>query len=185
VQDLAEALMGAAADALCGAPYGERSPERVNRRTASGSGTGTRGRARSSSPSRSCARARTSPARSLRTRSSFAAERAGRRCGRSLAITVSRTRHSAATSPVRRLQRSSGSRGGWCGLSGGRRALSGRPAASGSGRCAGGRERRPRTTDPTDRRLGHAGRLRHRPRRSRRQDSRPPTHILRTNDSGH
>ena len=32
VQDFAEALMGAEADALCGARYGERSPERVNRR---------------------------------------------------------------------------------------------------------------------------------------------------------
>src|SRR2546421_9371958 len=32
VQDFTEALMGAEADALCGAPYGERSPERVNRR---------------------------------------------------------------------------------------------------------------------------------------------------------
>jgi transposase-like protein len=32
VQDFAEALMGAEADALCGAPYGERSLERVNRR---------------------------------------------------------------------------------------------------------------------------------------------------------
>src|SRR5438128_6422344 len=30
VQDFAEALMGAEADALCGAHYGERSPERVN-----------------------------------------------------------------------------------------------------------------------------------------------------------
>jgi transposase-like protein len=30
VQDFAEALMGAEADALCGAQYGERSPERVN-----------------------------------------------------------------------------------------------------------------------------------------------------------
>ena len=30
VQDFAEALMSAEADALCGAPYGERSPERVN-----------------------------------------------------------------------------------------------------------------------------------------------------------
>jgi hypothetical protein len=30
VQDFAEALMGAEADALCGASYGERSPERVN-----------------------------------------------------------------------------------------------------------------------------------------------------------
>jgi putative transposase len=32
VQDFAEALMGAEADVLCGAPYGERSPGRVNRR---------------------------------------------------------------------------------------------------------------------------------------------------------
>jgi len=32
VQEFAEALMGAEADALCGAAYGERSPERVNRR---------------------------------------------------------------------------------------------------------------------------------------------------------
>jgi putative transposase len=32
VQEMAEALMGAEVDALCGAPYGERSLERVNRR---------------------------------------------------------------------------------------------------------------------------------------------------------
>jgi len=32
VESFAEALMGAEADALCGAPYGERSPERVNTR---------------------------------------------------------------------------------------------------------------------------------------------------------
>jgi putative transposase len=32
VQDFAEALMGAEVEALCGAGYGERSPERVNRR---------------------------------------------------------------------------------------------------------------------------------------------------------
>ncbi len=32
VKDFAEALMGAEVEALCGAPYGERSPERVNRR---------------------------------------------------------------------------------------------------------------------------------------------------------
>src|SRR4029453_15228540 len=32
VKDFAEALMSAEADALCGAGYGERSPERVNRR---------------------------------------------------------------------------------------------------------------------------------------------------------
>jgi transposase-like protein len=30
VQEFAEALMSAEADALCGAPYGERSPERIN-----------------------------------------------------------------------------------------------------------------------------------------------------------
>ena len=32
VRDFAEALMSADADAVCGAGYGERSPERVNRR---------------------------------------------------------------------------------------------------------------------------------------------------------
>jgi hypothetical protein len=32
VQDFAEALLGAEVDALCGAAYGERSPERSNRR---------------------------------------------------------------------------------------------------------------------------------------------------------
>ena len=32
VKDFAEALMSGEAEALCGAPYGERSPERVNRR---------------------------------------------------------------------------------------------------------------------------------------------------------
>jgi putative transposase len=32
VKEMAEALMGAEADAVCGAPYGERSPERINRR---------------------------------------------------------------------------------------------------------------------------------------------------------
>jgi putative transposase len=32
VKEMAEALMSAEADAVCGAPYGERSPERVNRR---------------------------------------------------------------------------------------------------------------------------------------------------------
>ena len=32
VKDMAEALMGAEADAICGADYGERSLERVNRR---------------------------------------------------------------------------------------------------------------------------------------------------------
>jgi transposase-like protein len=34
VEDFAEALMGAEADALCGAGYGERTPERLNRRNA-------------------------------------------------------------------------------------------------------------------------------------------------------
>src|SRR2546423_11615545 len=32
VKEMAEALMGAEAEALCGAGYGERSPERINRR---------------------------------------------------------------------------------------------------------------------------------------------------------
>ena len=32
VKEMAEALMSADADAVCGAGYGERSPERVNRR---------------------------------------------------------------------------------------------------------------------------------------------------------
>jgi putative transposase len=32
VKEMAEALMGAEVDAVCGAPFGERSPERVNRR---------------------------------------------------------------------------------------------------------------------------------------------------------
>ena len=32
VKGFAEALMGADADAVCGAGYGERSPERLNRR---------------------------------------------------------------------------------------------------------------------------------------------------------
>ena len=31
VQDFAQALMGAEADALCGAPYGERSPARLDK----------------------------------------------------------------------------------------------------------------------------------------------------------
>ena len=37
-QDFAEALMGAVADALCGAGYGERTPERSTFATASASG---------------------------------------------------------------------------------------------------------------------------------------------------
>jgi transposase-like protein len=52
VEEFAEALMGAEADALCGAADGERSPERVNA-TATASGAGTRAWGRSSSRSRS------------------------------------------------------------------------------------------------------------------------------------
>jgi hypothetical protein len=40
VKDFAEALMGAEAEALCGAGYGERSPEGVNRRNGYASATG-------------------------------------------------------------------------------------------------------------------------------------------------
>ncbi len=61
VQDFAEALMGAEADALCGASYGERSPERVIAETATASVTGTRASARSSSRSPSSGRAPTFP----------------------------------------------------------------------------------------------------------------------------
>ena len=53
VQDFAEALMSAEADALCGAGYGERSPERVNIRNGYASAPGTC----ASTRSRSCARA--------------------------------------------------------------------------------------------------------------------------------
>jgi hypothetical protein len=42
VKEMAEALMGAEAGALCGAGYGERSPEWVNGATATASATGTR-----------------------------------------------------------------------------------------------------------------------------------------------
>jgi putative transposase len=49
VQDFAEALMGAEADALCGAGYRERSAERLNTRNGDWERTGTRGSARSSS----------------------------------------------------------------------------------------------------------------------------------------
>ena len=61
VREFAEALMGAEADALCGADYGERSPERVNISNGTGSGPGTRAWGRSSSRSRSSGTARTSP----------------------------------------------------------------------------------------------------------------------------
>ena len=59
VKSFAEALMGAEAEAICGAPYGERSDERVNKRNGYRLGSGTRGLARSSWRSRSCARAAT------------------------------------------------------------------------------------------------------------------------------
>src|SRR5256885_6091157 len=61
VKEMAEALMGAEAEALCGAGYGERSPERLNRRNGyRESVSGTPGSARSSSRWRSCASAATS-----------------------------------------------------------------------------------------------------------------------------
>ena len=59
LQAMVVTLMGAEVDALCGAGYGERSPERVNARNAIGRGRGTRGSARSTWRSRSCARGRT------------------------------------------------------------------------------------------------------------------------------
>jgi Transposase, Mutator family len=60
VQAFAEALMGAEADALCGAPYGQHSDERVNYRNGTGSGGGTPGRAALTWRSPSCGRARIS-----------------------------------------------------------------------------------------------------------------------------
>ena len=56
-----QALMGADADAQCGAEYGARSPDRTNQGMVTGSGSGTPGPARSSSRSRNCAKAPTSP----------------------------------------------------------------------------------------------------------------------------
>ena len=61
VKQVAEALMGAEADALCGAARGERHPERVNSRNGYRARPGTRAPARSSWPCPSCARAATSP----------------------------------------------------------------------------------------------------------------------------
>jgi hypothetical protein len=55
-----ERLMGEEADAICGAPYGERSEDRTNRRNGYRSRPGTLGPARSIWPSRSSARAATS-----------------------------------------------------------------------------------------------------------------------------
>ncbi len=55
-----QALMGADADAICGAPYGSRSDERVNSRNGYRAGTGTPGPGAWSWRSRSCARGPTS-----------------------------------------------------------------------------------------------------------------------------
>ncbi len=60
VTTFAGTLMSAKADALCGAGYGERTPEWVNSRNGYRERTWTRGRARSTWPSPSCARAATS-----------------------------------------------------------------------------------------------------------------------------
>ena len=60
VQIFAEALMSADADAVCGAAYGQRSPDR-NIATATVGGAGTPAPAPSSWRSRSSARAATSP----------------------------------------------------------------------------------------------------------------------------
>jgi len=61
VKIFCEQLMGADADALCGADYGERSPERVNRRNGYRNGPGTHVRAPSRWPSPSCEKGPTSP----------------------------------------------------------------------------------------------------------------------------
>ena len=55
-----QALMGAEADAVCGAEYGMRSSERTNTRNGYRIGNGTRGRARSSWLSPSSGQGRTS-----------------------------------------------------------------------------------------------------------------------------
>ena len=55
-----EALMSTEADALCGAEYGSRSPERVITRKGIGRGSGTPGPARLRWGSRSCGLGRTS-----------------------------------------------------------------------------------------------------------------------------
>ena len=59
VKAFADALMSAEADAVCGAPYGRRSDERVNCVTVTGQGIGTPAWARWSWRSRSYAPART------------------------------------------------------------------------------------------------------------------------------
>ena len=53
-------LMSAEADAVCGAPYGETSPERTNVATATGTATSTPAPAPWTLRSRSCGRAPTS-----------------------------------------------------------------------------------------------------------------------------
>ena len=60
VQMFAEALMGAQADAICGAEFGERSPDRGTPATGTGPAPGIRGPARSTCRSPSCARERIS-----------------------------------------------------------------------------------------------------------------------------
>jgi len=60
VTTFADALMSVEADAVCGAPYGQRSAERVNSRNGTGPGSGTPGSARWSWRCPSCARVRTS-----------------------------------------------------------------------------------------------------------------------------
>ncbi len=62
VKTMAETLMSAKADGVCGAEYGTRSDERTNRRNGyTEAASGTPGPAPSSSRSRNCARVRTSP----------------------------------------------------------------------------------------------------------------------------
>ena len=57
-----EALMGAEADAICGAPYGTRSPERVtSRKRLPGTGVGHPGGHDGGRDPESCGKGRTSP----------------------------------------------------------------------------------------------------------------------------
>ncbi|MEY9932436.1 transposase-like protein [Catenulispora sp. GP43] len=60
VKSFAEALMSAEADAICGAEYGQSSPERTNSRNGYRTRPGTPGSAASNWRCPSCARARTS-----------------------------------------------------------------------------------------------------------------------------
>src|SRR5215472_12980082 len=61
VKAFAEALMGAEADAVCGAPYGQPSEDRVNYRNGYRDRRQAPGPGRSSWRSRGCGRAATSP----------------------------------------------------------------------------------------------------------------------------